>query len=92
MGQPGSGPACGVPSDEGDPEALEDLRELLDGDWQIETSDFPDGRRIRVGFLSRLELAEVEQVPEFPEHLAPVQVTTRAPRWRRSAAAPCGRG
>ncbi len=58
----------------GDPEALEDLRERLDGDWHAETSEFPDGRGIRVGFLSRLELAEVDQVREFPERLAPVQV------------------
>ncbi len=27
-----------------------------------------------MGFLSRLELFEVEQVREFPEHLTPVQV------------------
>jgi hypothetical protein len=26
----------------GDPEALEDLRERLDGDWHAETSEFPD--------------------------------------------------
>jgi len=58
----------------GDPEALEDLRDRLDGDWHAETSEFPDGRGIRVGFLSRLELAEVDQVREFPERLAPVQV------------------
>ena len=58
----------------GDPEALDDLRERLDGDWQAETSELPDGRGIRVGFLSRLELAEVEQAREFPDQLAPVQV------------------
>jgi len=58
----------------GDPEALDDLRERLDGDWQAETSEFPDARGIRAGFLSRLPFAEVEQVREFPEHLAPVQV------------------
>ena len=58
----------------GDPEALEDLGEHLDGDWHSETSEFPDGRGIRNGFLSRLALAQVEQVREFPERLAPVQV------------------
>ena len=58
----------------GDPEALEDLREHLEGDWHTETSEFPDGRGIRVGFLSRLALAEVEQLRAFPERLAPVQV------------------
>ena len=58
----------------GDPEALEDLRGHLDGDWQAETSEFRDRRGSRVGFLSRLELAEIDQVRAFPEHLAPVQV------------------
>jgi len=53
----------------GDPEAIEDLRERLDGDWHTETSElseFSDARGIRVGFLSRLALIEVEQVHEFP--------------------------
>ena len=58
----------------GDPEALEDLRERLAGDWLAESSELPDGRGIRVGFLSRLQLADVEQVSEFPDGLAPVQV------------------
>lgn len=50
----------------GDPAALEDLTERLDGDWQAETSELPDRRGIRVGFLSRLELSEIDQVREFP--------------------------
>jgi endonuclease/exonuclease/phosphatase family metal-dependent hydrolase len=58
----------------GGPQELEDLAERLDGDWHVDTSEFPDGRGIRVGFLSRLALAEVEQVREFPEGLAAVQV------------------
>jgi endonuclease/exonuclease/phosphatase family metal-dependent hydrolase len=58
----------------GDPDALEDLRERLDGDWVGQSSELPDGRGIRVGFLSRLALGDVEQVREFPEGLAPVQV------------------
>jgi endonuclease/exonuclease/phosphatase family metal-dependent hydrolase len=58
----------------GDPAALEDLRERLDGDWRAESSELPDGRGIRVGFLSRLELGEIGQLREFPEGLSPVQV------------------
>jgi endonuclease/exonuclease/phosphatase family metal-dependent hydrolase len=58
----------------GDPEALEDLRERLDGNWVAQSSELPDGRGIRVGFLSRLALGNVEQVSEFPDGLAPVQV------------------
>jgi endonuclease/exonuclease/phosphatase family metal-dependent hydrolase len=58
----------------GDPEALEDLRGRLDGEWHTETSDFPDERGIRVGFLSRRALRRVEDVREFPSLLEPVQV------------------
>jgi endonuclease/exonuclease/phosphatase family metal-dependent hydrolase len=58
----------------GDPEALEDLRGRLDGEWFAESSALPDGRGIRVGFLSRLAFGEVEQLREFPDGLAPVQV------------------
>jgi endonuclease/exonuclease/phosphatase family metal-dependent hydrolase len=58
----------------GDPEALEDLRDRLEGDWLAESSELPDRRGIRVGFLSRLALGDVEQVSEFPDGLAPVQV------------------
>jgi endonuclease/exonuclease/phosphatase family metal-dependent hydrolase len=58
----------------GDPEALEDLRGRLDGEWHTETSEFPDERGIRVGFLSRRALRRVEDVREFPSLLEPVQV------------------
>lgn len=58
----------------GDPEALADLRERLGDDWRAESSKFPDGRGIRVAFLSRLELGEVEHRRKFPRELAPVQV------------------
>jgi endonuclease/exonuclease/phosphatase family metal-dependent hydrolase len=58
----------------GDPAALEDLRERLDGDWRAKSSELPDGRGIRVGFLSRLELSEPDQLREFPQGLSPVQV------------------
>jgi len=44
-----------------------------------------DGRGIRVGFVSRLPLGEVEQVDGFLDGLPPVQV-----RGRRGAAARWG--
>ena len=34
----------------------------------------PDGRGIRVGLLSRLELTAVEQVSVFPPGLRPIQI------------------
>jgi len=43
------------------------------GGWHTATAD-PDGRGIRVGFLSRLELADVAQVAAFPDKLRPIQV------------------
>jgi endonuclease/exonuclease/phosphatase family metal-dependent hydrolase len=58
----------------GDPQALEDLRERLDGDWFAESSELPDGRGIRVGFLSRLALGEVTQLRRFADGLEPIQV------------------
>lgn len=57
----------------GDAEALDDLLELLDGDWFRELAA-PDRRGIRVGFVSRVPLSEPEQVSDYPEGVAPVQV------------------
>jgi endonuclease/exonuclease/phosphatase family metal-dependent hydrolase len=58
----------------GDLDALDDLRRRLDGDWHSRTSEFPDERGIRVGFLSRRALRRIEDVREFPSLLEPVQV------------------
>jgi endonuclease/exonuclease/phosphatase family metal-dependent hydrolase len=59
----------------GDPEALADLVDRLDGDWETETSTVFDAHHpIRVGVLSRLPLSEVEHISQFPAPLAPVQV------------------
>jgi endonuclease/exonuclease/phosphatase family metal-dependent hydrolase len=58
----------------GDPAALDDLRGRLEGEWHSETSEFPDERGIRVGFLSRRALRRIEQVREFPSLLEPVQI------------------
>lgn len=57
----------------GEPKALEDLVQHLQGQWHTALAD-PDGRGIRVGFLSRLALSETEQVAEYPPELAGVQV------------------
>jgi endonuclease/exonuclease/phosphatase family metal-dependent hydrolase len=57
----------------GEPEALEDLRARLGADWQSALSTLPDRRGIRVGFLSRLPLGEIEHVSAFPPQLAAVQ-------------------
>jgi hypothetical protein len=61
----------------GDPEALGDLADRIGGTWHTATAD-PDGRGIRVGFLSRLELTDVEQVVAFPEGLRPIQIDDTA--------------
>jgi len=57
----------------GQPEALEDLRAALGQDWQAITSQHPDGRGIRVGFLSTLPFIEHEDVVSFPAVLKPIQ-------------------
>ncbi|PVG81052.1 endonuclease [Nocardioides gansuensis] len=57
----------------GDPEALDDLVERLPGAWVTALAD-PDRRGIRVGFVSRLALADVAQFADFPTELGGVQV------------------
>lgn len=58
----------------GDPDALDDLRARLAGDWDVAVSPEPDRRGIRVGFLSRLVLSDIENVRAFPEALETVRV------------------
>jgi endonuclease/exonuclease/phosphatase family metal-dependent hydrolase len=58
----------------GDAEALGDLVKRLDGEWRVELSQIPDGRGIRVGFVSKPAMQRVEQVHEFPDGLQPIQV------------------
>lgn len=57
----------------GQPEALDDLVDLLDGQWHTELAD-PDARGIRVGFLSRYPLTDMEQVAKFADGIPAVQV------------------
>src|SRR3954453_7487353 len=58
----------------GDPEALDDLRARLDGDWQRELSTQPDSRGIRVGFLSRHPLTKIQAIRAFPAGTDPVRI------------------
>jgi len=55
-----------------DPNALDDLIDRLDGSWRTALAD-PDGRGIRVGFLSRAALSNLEQIRDFPDGLLPIQ-------------------
>lgn len=57
----------------GDTEALADLVKLLEGDWHTALAD-PDGRGIRAGIISALEMSEVDQISAFPDTLHPLQV------------------
>ncbi|WP_214102723.1 endonuclease/exonuclease/phosphatase family protein [Acrocarpospora catenulata] len=57
----------------GEPAALADLVGLLDGEWHVELSQIPDGRGIRVGFVSRLPLTVLHDRTAFPRPLDPVQ-------------------
>ncbi|HKS53078.1 MAG TPA: endonuclease/exonuclease/phosphatase family protein [Pseudonocardiaceae bacterium] len=56
-----------------EPEAFKDLIGRLGQGWRSELAD-PDGRGIRVGFLSQLPLDRVDQVREFLPQLRPIQV------------------
>ncbi len=59
----------------GDPEALDDLVGRLDGSWNVALAGVREGERaIRVGFVARTALEDVEEVVAFPEGLDPVQV------------------
>jgi endonuclease/exonuclease/phosphatase family metal-dependent hydrolase len=57
----------------GEPEALDDLVGMLDGDWHVALSGHADGRGIRVGFLSRTTLDVLADTNAFPAELRPVQ-------------------
>jgi endonuclease/exonuclease/phosphatase family metal-dependent hydrolase len=58
----------------GDPEALAGLAKEAGGDWHTVTSQHPDSRGIRVGFLSRLPFDVVGDTKTLPIGLSPVQV------------------
>jgi endonuclease/exonuclease/phosphatase family metal-dependent hydrolase len=59
----------------GDADALADLVDRLDGDWDTALSTvFEPDHPIRVALLARHALADIEQVSRFPARLAPLQV------------------
>jgi endonuclease/exonuclease/phosphatase family metal-dependent hydrolase len=58
----------------GDPAALDDLVDLLDGSWHQRVSQHPDQRHIRVAWLTQHEITASEDILDFAEHLEPVQV------------------
>ncbi len=60
----------------GDPAALEDLAGKLQRTWRTVLAD-PDGRGIRVGFLSRSAVTKVEEIVDFPEGFSPVQINDK---------------
>jgi endonuclease/exonuclease/phosphatase family metal-dependent hydrolase len=57
----------------GDLNAFQDLADCLD-DYDHLATAAPDGRGIRVGFLSRLALHNIREVAAFPDGLRPIQV------------------
>jgi endonuclease/exonuclease/phosphatase family metal-dependent hydrolase len=58
----------------GDPAALDDVVELLNGTWQRQISTHPDSRGIRVAWLATRPIAGPAQVVDFPPRLWPVHV------------------
>jgi endonuclease/exonuclease/phosphatase family metal-dependent hydrolase len=57
----------------GDPKALGDLVNLLDGTWHQCVSQHPDGRGIRVAWLTPLTITNPQDIVTFPPPLASVQ-------------------
>jgi endonuclease/exonuclease/phosphatase family metal-dependent hydrolase len=58
----------------GNPAALDDLVGLLNGGWQRQVSTHPDGRHIRVAWLTPRQISDPAEIVTFPVHLQPVQV------------------
>jgi endonuclease/exonuclease/phosphatase family metal-dependent hydrolase len=59
----------------GEPEALADLVEILDGDWHVELSKhFEADHPIRVGVLSRRPLQVIQDAADFPDRVGSLQV------------------
>src|SRR3954471_23164086 len=58
----------------GDPAALDDLVALLPGTWQQQLSTHPDGRGIRVAWLSTRPISDPAEIIAFAPRLQPVQV------------------
>lgn len=57
----------------GEPNALDDLEQRLDGTWHRRVSQHEDGRGIRVAWLTPLDITDSEEIFAFPQPLQPVQ-------------------
>src|SRR5262245_41598255 len=60
----------------GNPDALDDLVQQLNGTWHRRVSQHPDQEPhpIRVAWLARRPITNGEDVFQFPPHLQPVQI------------------
>jgi endonuclease/exonuclease/phosphatase family metal-dependent hydrolase len=58
----------------GDPAALDDLVQHLQGTWHRRVSNYADPRHIRVAWLARRAITQSEDILNFPPHLNAVQV------------------
>ncbi|MEV6598500.1 endonuclease/exonuclease/phosphatase family protein [Actinoplanes sp. NPDC051346] len=58
----------------GDPAALDDLTGLLNGAWQRQVSAHPDGRGIRVAWLSPRQISDPAEIVAHAPPLQPVQI------------------
>ena len=60
----------------GDPDALDDLVQKLQGNWHKQVSIHPDDPHhpIRVAWIARNAITDHEDIFDFPDHLQPVQV------------------
>jgi endonuclease/exonuclease/phosphatase family metal-dependent hydrolase len=60
----------------GDPAALDELVQHLQGNWHKQVSNHPDqaAHPIRVAWLARKAITDPEDIVDFPPHLQPVQV------------------
>src|SRR5919198_2395130 len=59
----------------GDPDASGDLVDRLEGAWHADTSSvFESGHPIRVGFLSRVQITDAEDISAFAPGVAPVKI------------------
>jgi endonuclease/exonuclease/phosphatase family metal-dependent hydrolase len=63
----------------GNPLALDALLQRLQGTWHRRVSQHPDGRHIRVAWLTRRTITASEDIFQFPAHLKPVQVDDDGP-------------
>src|SRR5207342_1669559 len=62
----------------GDPKALDDLVNRLEGTWHQRVSQNEDGRGIRVAWLSPLDITGSDEIVAFPPPLASVQSDDKA--------------